>query len=59
VPILENDTAESLAQRVHQIEHIIYPEAIRWCEESRLQWQETHCTLDNQIVEHPQIMTLD
>ncbi len=59
VPILENDTAESLAQRVHQIEHIIYPEAIRWCEEGRLQWQETHCTLDNQIVEHPHIMTLD
>ena len=29
VPILEDDTAESLADRVHVQEHIIYPEAVR------------------------------
>ncbi|MEJ2308211.1 MAG: phosphoribosylglycinamide formyltransferase [Gammaproteobacteria bacterium] len=29
VPVLENDTAETLAQRVHVQEHIIYPEAVR------------------------------
>ena len=29
VPVLENDTAETLADRVHLQEHIIYPEAVR------------------------------
>lgn len=29
VPILEEDTAETLADRVHVQEHIIYPEAVR------------------------------
>jgi phosphoribosylglycinamide formyltransferase-1 len=29
VPIKEGDTEESLAQRVHDIEHIIYPQAIQ------------------------------
>ena len=29
VPILENDTAESLHRRIQQAEHRIYPEALR------------------------------
>lgn len=29
VPVLEGDTAETLADRVHVEEHIIYPEAVR------------------------------
>jgi phosphoribosylglycinamide formyltransferase-1 len=29
VPVLEDDTAETLADRVHLQEHIIYPEAVR------------------------------
>jgi len=29
VPIKENDTEESLAQRVHEVEHAIYPQAIQ------------------------------
>ncbi len=30
VPVLENDTATTLAQRVLEIEHIVYPAAVRW-----------------------------
>ena len=30
VPVKLNDTEEILAQRVHKIEHIIYPQAIKW-----------------------------
>ena len=30
VPVLENDTADTLAQRVHQQEHIIYPLVVKW-----------------------------
>jgi phosphoribosylglycinamide formyltransferase-1 len=29
VPIIDGDTAETLAERVHVQEHIIYPEAVR------------------------------
>ena len=36
VPVHPGDTAEDLAQRVHQQEHIIYPLVIRWFTEGRL-----------------------
>lgn len=29
VPILDNDNADALAERVHRVEHIIYPEVVR------------------------------
>ena len=35
VPIKEDDTEESLANRVHQIEHIIYPKAVKWLVEGK------------------------
>ena len=28
--VKQNDTVESLAQRVHQLEHLIYPQAVEW-----------------------------
>ena len=36
VPVLPNDTADTLAARVLQQEHRIYPQAIRWFAERRL-----------------------
>lgn len=36
IPILQDDTPESLAQRVHTQEHRIYPLAVRWFAEGRL-----------------------
>ena len=36
VPIMPDDTAETLAQRVHEQEHRIYPEAIRLFAENKL-----------------------
>lgn len=36
VPVLPNDTVETLAARVLQQEHRIYPQAIRWFAEKRL-----------------------
>jgi len=30
LPVMADDTAESLASRVHQQEHLIYPLAVRW-----------------------------
>lgn len=36
VPVLDEDTAESLAARVHLAENELYPEAVRWWAEGRL-----------------------
>jgi phosphoribosylglycinamide formyltransferase-1 len=37
VPVLDNDTADTLAARVHELEIELYPEAIRLWAEGRLQ----------------------
>jgi len=36
VPVKSDDTEESLAKRVHRIEHIIYPKAIKWLVEGKI-----------------------
>lgn len=36
VPILEGDTPESLAARVHHAEHLIYPKALHWLASGKL-----------------------
>lgn len=36
VPVLANDTVETLSNRVLRLEHVIYPRAIRWFLEDRL-----------------------
>jgi phosphoribosylglycinamide formyltransferase 1 len=38
VPVLAADTEESLAERVLQAEHRIYPQAVRWMVEDRLEF---------------------
>lgn len=39
VPVLENDTADRLAARILQEEHQIYPKAVQWFIEDRLEIQ--------------------
>ncbi|MEO4047873.1 phosphoribosylglycinamide formyltransferase [Pseudomonas sp. CAU 1711] len=46
VPVESGDTPESLAQRVHSQEHRIYPLALRWFAEGRLQLGDTGAQLD-------------
>ncbi|MFH0862993.1 MAG: phosphoribosylglycinamide formyltransferase [Candidatus Altiarchaeota archaeon] len=36
VPVLEDDTEESLAKRILEQEHLIYPQAVQWFAEGRL-----------------------
>jgi len=36
VPVLENDTVETLSARILEQEHKIYPQAIKWFAEGRL-----------------------
>ena len=46
VPVESGDTPDSLAQRVHAQEHRIYPLAMRWFAEGRLQLGKTGAQLD-------------
>lgn len=48
VSTFENDTAESLAKRVQEQEHVIYPIAVKWFVEGRLKMTENAAHLDNE-----------
>ncbi|MDH0301141.1 MULTISPECIES: phosphoribosylglycinamide formyltransferase [unclassified Pseudomonas] len=48
VPVATDDTAQTLAQRVHLQEHQIYPLAVRWFAEGRLRLGEQGALLDGQ-----------
>lgn len=45
VAIEDNDTLDSLMQKIHEQEHIAYPEALRWIAEERLQPKGRRITL--------------
>jgi phosphoribosylglycinamide formyltransferase-1 len=36
LPVLENDTVESLTERIHELEHITYPEVLQLIAENRV-----------------------
>ena len=48
LPVMADDTAESLAQRVHEQEHQIYPLAVLWFAEGRLRLGAQGAMLDGQ-----------
>ena len=48
VPIMKNDTVETLAQRVQTQEHIIYPIAIHWFASKRLTIKQNNVMLDGE-----------
>ena len=48
LPIQALDSAEQLAQKVHALEHHIYPLAVRWFAEGRLRLSEHGAQLDGQ-----------
>ena len=43
-----NDTVETLQQRIHALEHQLYPLVVCWMAEDRLKWEKGHPKLDNQ-----------
>lgn len=50
VPVESDDSAHSLAQRVHTQEHRIYPLAVRWFAEGRLILGDQGALLDGQLL---------
>ncbi|HEY9050783.1 MAG TPA: phosphoribosylglycinamide formyltransferase [Gammaproteobacteria bacterium] len=53
IDVNSNDTAETLEQRIHEQEHIIYPMAIQWFAEGRLSCNNNQVYLDNKLLNHP------
>jgi len=47
VNIEEGDSAESLAMKIHEKEHLIYPMVVKWFSEGRLLLTNHGCVLDN------------
>lgn len=50
VPVNEGDTVESLAKRVQVQEHLIYPMAVTWFAEKRLQMLDDRTRLDGELL---------
>lgn len=59
VPVLANDTVESLASRVLQQEHIIYPMAIAWFIDNRLKLNGNQVMLDGDELHRPALWKTD
>ena len=59
VPVLENDTEESLAQRVLQQEHVIYPVAIALFVDGRLETNGNDVLLDGKTLHRPLLWKSD
>ncbi len=58
VPVLKNDDAKSLAARVLEREHCIYPTAVRWFAEGRLRLGEDgRPELDGQSLRQPKVLS--
>ncbi len=53
VPVLPGDTEADLSARVQRQEHRIYPEAIEWFAQGRLQLREDRAWLDGRRLDEP------
>ena len=51
-----DDTPDTLAARVHRIEHRIYPDAIGWLADGRLEWNGGDVRLDGAPLEAPRMI---
>ena len=59
VPVFKNDTEESLAKRVLQQEHVIYPMAIALFVDGRLETNGNHVLLDGKALHRPLLWKSD
>jgi phosphoribosylglycinamide formyltransferase-1 len=50
VPVIAGDDAVSLAKRVQRQEHIIYPLAVKWFAEGKLQMRNNQAWLNNELL---------
>ena len=48
-----HDTVESLAQRVHKLEHFIYPQVVQWFCTGQLRWKNGQAYFNQQPLQRP------
>ncbi|NUF52380.1 phosphoribosylglycinamide formyltransferase [Acinetobacter seifertii] len=53
IEVKEHDNVVSLAERVHKLEHFIYPQVAEWLCNGQLTWKNGQAYFRNQILEHP------
>ncbi|MGK8803469.1 phosphoribosylglycinamide formyltransferase [Acinetobacter seifertii] len=53
IEVKEHDNVTSLAERVHKLEHFIYPQVAEWLCNGQLTWKNGQAYFRNQILEHP------
>lgn len=53
IEVKEHDNVTSLAERVHKLEHFIYPQVAEWLCNGQLTWKDGQAYFRNQILEHP------
>jgi phosphoribosylglycinamide formyltransferase-1 len=56
VKIAATDTEQSLRERVQQGEHLIYPLAIQWIAQGKVQWRDGQVLCDGEALETPQLI---
>jgi phosphoribosylglycinamide formyltransferase-1 len=59
LPVIEGESARSLAARVQSVEHQIYPEAAGWVGEGRVEFREGRAYIDGAAADEPVIQTFD
>ena len=55
INVEDTDTADTLAEKIHQQEHVIYPMVIQWLAEDRLQYINNQLVFDQQPLTSPLI----
>jgi phosphoribosylglycinamide formyltransferase-1 len=59
VPVKAGDTESTLTTRVQATEHVIYPRAIEWIADGRLQWNDGQPLLDGKPLKDPIVEYFD
>ena len=59
VPVKIGDTESTLSARVQATEHVIYPRAIAWIADGRLEWNAGHPLLDGKPLNKPVVEQFD
>ncbi|HYM35556.1 MAG TPA: phosphoribosylglycinamide formyltransferase [Steroidobacteraceae bacterium] len=59
MPVRADDTERSLAARVHEVEHKIYPQAVEWFARGRVTMSEDKAWLDGQPLDAPVCLSFE
>lgn len=53
IAVAPHDNAETLAKRVHKLEHVLYPQVLQWFCNGQLTWQHGQAYFNQQLLEKP------